>query len=66
MTKPMSNKTPEMKQAIDGMFPGTSKAIEARLCPLCTEPIGEFRDMLSQKEYGISGMCQNCQDKVFG
>ena len=25
-----------------------------------------FRDELSAKEYYISGMCQHCQDKVFG
>lgn len=25
-----------------------------------------FRDELSAKEYYISGMCQRCQDKVFG
>ena len=25
-----------------------------------------FRDDLSRKEYAISGMCQSCQDDVFG
>lgn len=25
-----------------------------------------FRDELSAKEYYISGMCQSCQDSVFG
>lgn len=25
-----------------------------------------FRDELSEKEYSISGMCQECQDNVFG
>ena len=25
-----------------------------------------FRDKLSAREYGISGMCQHCQDLVFG
>lgn len=25
----------------------------------------EFRDTLSVKEYGMSGLCQTCQDKVF-
>ena len=25
-----------------------------------------FRDDLSRKEYSISGMCQACQDKVYG
>jgi hypothetical protein len=25
-----------------------------------------FRDDLSRKEYQISGMCQRCQDDIFG
>jgi hypothetical protein len=25
-----------------------------------------FRNDLSRKEFGISGMCQECQDNVFG
>ena len=25
-----------------------------------------FRDDLSRKEYAISGMCQSCQDDIFG
>ena len=26
----------------------------------------EFKDKLSYREYKISGMCQKCQDEVFG
>ena len=26
----------------------------------------DFRDALSHKEYGISGLCQGCQDGIFG
>jgi hypothetical protein len=36
------------------------------VCVTCGESVGEFRDPLSRKEYGISGMCQKCQDSVFG
>lgn len=25
-----------------------------------------FRDQISTKEYTISGLCQNCQDRIFG
>lgn len=32
----------------------------------CGGPAHEFRDALSQKEYTISGMCQDCQDDFFG
>lgn len=42
------------------------KLVEEKKCPICKEPVGEFRDELSKKEYGISGMCQKCQDSVFG
>jgi hypothetical protein len=36
-------------------------------CPFCKKEIKgkEFRDLLSLKEYGISGLCQDCQDEVF-
>lgn len=38
------------------------------MCPLCGEEINQsdFRDTLSVKEFGISGMCQTCQDSIFG
>ena len=32
----------------------------------CGEPAGDFSDQSSQKEYSITGMCQNCQDDYFG
>lgn len=35
-------------------------------CMTCTSPVNQFRDSLSLKEYQISGMCQACQDSVFG
>ena len=40
--------------------------IAAHKCPMCEQPIGEFRDELSVKEYEISGLCQSCQDDFFG
>lgn len=35
-------------------------------CPTCSQPYKGFKDKLSEKEYQISGMCQDCQDSVFG
>ena len=35
-------------------------------CVSCKGYAKEFTDALSEKEYGISGVCQFCQDKVFG
>ena len=40
-------------------------ALAGRACVTCGKPATEFRDALSVKEYGISGMCQACQDLVF-
>ena len=36
------------------------------LCPMCESIIGEFKDKKSLKEFEISGMCQSCQDRIFG
>jgi DNA-directed RNA polymerase subunit RPC12/RpoP len=35
------------------------------ICVSCGKTIGPFRDELSEKEFSISGFCQECQDKVF-
>lgn len=35
-------------------------------CMTCEYKADYFRDEISRKEYAISGMCQRCQDKVFG
>ena len=48
------------------------KLIEEGRCPDCMEIILKdwsgrpwFRDQLSREEYGISGLCQECQNEVF-
>ena len=36
-------------------------------CPTCGLPTSnDFKDELSRREYEISGLCQDCQDDVFG
>lgn len=45
---------------------GGHNALGASRCPTCSDEVGDFRDELSAREYGISGMCQKCQDSVFG
>lgn len=41
---------------------------EQNKCPFCTTDISmdDFKDDLSRKEYSISGLCQKCQDEMFG
>jgi hypothetical protein len=38
------------------------------LCPFCSTPIDitKFTDDCSLAEFRISGLCQKCQDKMFG
>jgi len=46
-----------------------SEAAEKCICICCgklVNPDEDFRDKLSQKEYFISRLCQECQDNVFG
>tara|TARA_Y100000310_G_scaffold289567_1_gene316058 strand:- start:853 stop:1062 length:210 start_codon:yes stop_codon:yes gene_type:complete len=47
---------------------GKSREIQiaSGLCMTCDGEAKEFKDDLSRKEYGISGMCQACQDATFG
>ena len=40
--------------------------IRGNKCMTCGGEASTFRDALSRKEYTISGMCQHCQDSVFG
>jgi len=60
-----AEKSPAIQNMLESMF-GTGTAIKEHKCALCKEDAGTFRDSLSEKEYGISGMCQSCQDDVFG
>ena len=41
-------------------------AVAEASCVTCKGEASSFRDALSKKEYTISGMCQPCQDEVFG
>lgn len=38
------------------------------ICPACKNTVDptSFRDELSQREFKISGLCQACQDEIFG
>ena len=53
----------EMAETI---FPSSIKAFNEKKCPTCQKPIGRFRNDISKQEYRISGLCQECQDSVFG
>ncbi len=41
-------------------------AARQRICTNCRMPAVEFDNHLSETEYAISGLCQTCQDEIFG
>lgn len=48
------------------LLPVAEKAVREGFCPVCKEEVKLFRTELSLKEFYISGLCQACQDAVFG
>jgi len=43
-----------------------SVAFKTSTCVTCGGEANDFRDAVSKKEYALSGMCQTCQDKIWG
>lgn len=66
-----ANKNDPVENFINEAF-GVNRrsSVRANICvskPIgCGLPATEFKDALSAKEYTISGLCQRCQDKIFG
>ena len=42
------------------------RVTDLQKCFGCVDPNFKFTDDLSEQEYDISGLCQDCQDEVFG
>jgi len=66
-----SEKSPELNSFLNEFSQNVfgrnrTEAIENDVCVECGESAKEFKDALSQKEYSISGLCQKCQDKIWG
>ena len=62
----MQNKSKAMREVIENLFSGTTRAIEEKICPMCRRPVdfdAMYKDDLM--EYNISGLCKDCQDTVF-
>lgn len=62
-----TEKSPDIDSFIETLM-GKNRVdnINAGRCMYCNNIADTFRDALSAKEYSISGLCQNCQDEVFG
>ncbi len=66
-----SEKHPAMEAATDNITQALfgrkrTDSIKQDICVDCGKPASEFNDELSRREFSISGLCQSCQDKVFG
>lgn len=48
------------------IFPQVIENLKEGVCTTCGKKIEGFKNEISHKEYQISGMCQECQDIVFG
>tara|TARA_Y100000310_G_scaffold131800_1_gene130925 strand:+ start:225 stop:452 length:228 start_codon:yes stop_codon:yes gene_type:complete len=62
-----TNKAPQIEALLTSLT-GLSRigAVAEASCVICKGEASSFRDEISKKEYTISGMCQVCQDSVFG
>jgi hypothetical protein len=64
-----SKKPPEIEAFLEAAA-GRTTAIKGNMCirkPFgCEGSATEFKDDLSRREYSISGLCQKCQDRIFG
>ena len=64
------SKSPEMEKVLENFAQSMfGRSRQGDVCVTCgstkIKP-KDFRDRLSLKEFGISHMCQECQDSVFG
>jgi hypothetical protein len=64
----MMNELDQLKEEMALRAFGRSRVLAqaGNQCVKCGGQATEFNDELSKKEYGISGFCQTCQDKIFG
>jgi ribosomal protein S18 len=55
------------KNIMRQLFPREVDNFEAGVCVFCQSEIKteDFKDPLSIKDYKITGMCQQCQDKTY-
>jgi hypothetical protein len=74
------SRSPELENMLNKLMPEREQRLKEHKCVTCgnelkikpdPEHLGyfinnEFRDSLSVREFQISGMCQKCQDLVFG
>ena len=55
-----------LSSTINPLGTGRRTSIVNEVCVFCNGPATRFRNEISRKEFTISGMCQPCQDEMFG
>jgi len=67
-----SKKSKQLNEILDNVSKNLfgrerEESIRKNICVMCGNIVDEnnFKDELSLKEFKISGMCQECQDKIF-
>ena len=68
MKDKLTKKAPAIEHAIRQIC-GIDRTVALDgVCVMCGKEVTEdsFRDDLSKKEFTISGLCQSCQDEIFG
>lgn len=64
-----SSKSPEIEEFLERLYGRTTAITNDKCIPEpvgCGGPATEFKDKASELEYTVSGLCQKCQDDVFG
>ena len=58
---------PDLTKPVFAIMPEAAKRVLAHECVTCAKQIRDedFRNQMSEDEYSISGMCQDCQDSIF-
>lgn len=53
---------------VDFLFPEMGSMRDMGLCPYCGVAVnpGDFSTVIALKEFDITGMCEPCQNEVFG
>ena len=58
---------PDLTKPVLTIIKGAVERVLAHECVTCAKQIRDedFRNQMSEDEYSISGMCQECQDSIF-
>lgn len=65
---PVGSLSEKQQRLMDSPIPGSVTNVAKGICPFCkvVVKLEEFKDNLSRTEFKISGLCQKCQDEMFG